>query len=80
MALANEVDIERLCATMKVMAFDLDGTLARSKKPMHKPMADALSQLTRLLPVAIISGAPSTSCARRSPICFPMKPTVHICT
>ena len=56
MALANEVDIERLCATMKVMAFDLDGTLARSKKPMHKPMADALSQLTRLLPVAIISG------------------------
>ena len=41
---------------MKVMAFDLDGTLARSKKPMHKPMADALSQLTRLLPVAIISG------------------------
>ena len=32
MALANEVDIERLCATMKVMAFDLDGTLARSKK------------------------------------------------
>lgn len=56
MAMANEVDIERLCATMKVMAFDLDGTLARSKKPMHKPMADALSQLTRLLPVAIISG------------------------
>ncbi|MUH59009.1 HAD-IIB family hydrolase [Bifidobacterium canis] len=54
--MADQVDIAQLCARMKVMAFDLDGTLARSKKPMHEPMAQALSALTRLLPVAIISG------------------------
>ena len=51
-----QVDINALCERMRVAAFDLDGTLARSKKPMHPDMAQALSTLTTLMPVAIISG------------------------
>lgn len=51
-----QVDINALCEKMRVAAFDLDGTLARSKKPMHPDMAQALSTLTTLMPVAIISG------------------------
>ena len=51
-----QVDINALCDKMRVAAFDLDGTLARSKKPMHPDMAQALSTLTTLMPVAIISG------------------------
>ncbi|KFI57101.1 phosphomannomutase [Bifidobacterium choerinum] len=50
------VDVDALCRRMRVAAFDLDGTLARSKKPMHADIAQALSELTTLLPVAIVSG------------------------
>ncbi|MEE1296462.1 MAG: HAD-IIB family hydrolase [Bifidobacterium sp.] len=52
----DKVDIDAMCRRMRLMAFDLDGTLARSKKPMHADMAHAISQLTTLLPVAIVSG------------------------
>lgn len=51
-----DITIDQLCERMQVAAFDLDGTLARSKKPMHADMAQALSQLTTIVPVAIISG------------------------
>ena len=44
-----QVDINALCEKMRVAAFDLDGTLARSKKPMHPDMAQALSTLTTLM-------------------------------
>lgn len=30
----NDVDIEELCNGARLIAFDLDNTLARSKKPM----------------------------------------------
>lgn len=53
---SEQVDVDALCTRMRVAAFDLDGTLARSKKPMHEDVAAALSTLTTLLPVAIISG------------------------
>ncbi|WP_289098787.1 HAD-IIB family hydrolase [uncultured Bifidobacterium sp.] len=55
-AQSSEVDVDALCARMRVAAFDLDGTLARSKKPMHADIAEALSELTTLIPVAIVSG------------------------
>ncbi|KFI65814.1 HAD-IIB family hydrolase [Bifidobacterium cuniculi] len=52
----DQVDLDGLCARMGLMAFDLDGTLAQSKKPMHPDMAHMLSRLTTLVPVAIVSG------------------------
>lgn len=52
----DELDITRICADAKVAAFDLDNTLARSKKPMSADMASVLTSLTRLIPVAIVTG------------------------
>lgn len=45
-----------LARDAKVIAFDLDNTLARSKKPMHADMAARFSALTRLIDVAVITG------------------------
>lgn len=52
----DTVDLNYVCERMNLVAFDLDGTLARSKKPMHEDMAYVLSRLTALIPVAIVSG------------------------
>lgn len=41
---------------VKVVAFDLDNTLARSKKPMHEDMSRLFASLTRLIDVAVITG------------------------
>lgn len=40
----------------KLIAFDLDGTLAPSKSPAHDRMTDALSQLLDVFHVCVISG------------------------
>ena len=40
----------------RLIAFDLDGTLAESKQPIQPPMAELLARLTRLADVAVISG------------------------
>ena len=40
----------------KLIAFDLDGTLALSKQPLDDEMADLLAKLTRVAMVDIISG------------------------
>jgi HAD superfamily hydrolase (TIGR01484 family) len=40
----------------KLVAFDLDGTLAESKQALGQPMAEALSGLLAVVPVAVISG------------------------
>src|SRR6187402_3104749 len=40
----------------KLIAFDLDGTLALSKQPLDDEMADLLGQLTAVAMVDIISG------------------------
>jgi phosphomannomutase len=40
----------------KLVAFDLDGTLARSKQAIEPAMADALSRLLRVAKVAVTSG------------------------
>ena len=52
----NSVDPDTLCAGVRLIAFDLDNTLARSKKPMKDDMAECFSALTSLIDVAIISG------------------------
>lgn len=40
----------------KMVAFDLDGTLALSKQPLTDAMAEALAQLLEVAEVAVISG------------------------
>ena len=40
----------------KLIAFDLDGTLAESKQPIQPPMADLLERLLGVAAVAVISG------------------------
>lgn len=39
-----------------LIAFDLDGTLAESKRPLGEPMGDALARLLQVAHVAVISG------------------------
>ena len=41
----------------KVIAFDLDGTLAESKQRVSAEMGDLLSRLLSVMPVAVMSGA-----------------------
>lgn len=52
----TECDFASFSAGARVVAFDLDNTLARSKKPMSEDMAQRICALTRLIPVAIITG------------------------
>ncbi|MEJ5922315.1 HAD-IIB family hydrolase [Bifidobacterium thermophilum] len=52
----NGLDIDIVTARAKAIAFDLDGTLARSKKPISQDMADCLTALTHRLPLAVITG------------------------
>ncbi len=40
----------------KLVAFDLDGTLAKSKQPLTEEMADAMARLLTVTNVAVISG------------------------
>jgi phosphomannomutase len=40
----------------RLIAFDLDGTLAESKQPIQEPMARLLARLTHVADVAVISG------------------------
>ena len=49
-------DIRFICARARVLAFDLDNTLALSKTRMDQTMAVHFAALTRLRPVAIVSG------------------------
>lgn len=41
----------------KLMVFDLDGTLAESKQRVSAEMGEALSELLKKMPVAVMSGA-----------------------
>jgi HAD superfamily hydrolase (TIGR01484 family) len=52
----QDVDIESMCAKVRVIAFDLDTTLARSKMRMTEEMGRRLAALTHLSTVAIVSG------------------------
>lgn len=44
----------------KLVAFDLDGTLAESKQPITNIMADLLTRLSKITKVAVISGGSFT--------------------
>lgn len=52
----DAVDIDALCKGAELIAFDLDNTLARSKKPMKDDMAKVFSVLTSMIDVAVITG------------------------
>lgn len=52
----NIVDVNMLCEGARLIGFDLDNTLARSKKPMKADMAECFSALTSLIDVAVIAG------------------------
>ena len=52
----NIVDVNMLCEGARLIGFDLDNTLARSKKPMKADMAECFSALTSLIDVAVITG------------------------
>ena len=52
----RDVDVDAVCASVRAVAFDLDNTLARSRKPMKPDMAARFSALTRMLPVAVVTG------------------------
>lgn len=41
----------------KLIAFDLDGTLAESKQPVSAQVGELITQLLEVMPVAILSGA-----------------------
>ncbi|MDU0348153.1 HAD-IIB family hydrolase [Actinomyces sp. MRS3W] len=49
-------DADMPTAPPRLVAFDLDGTLAPSKSPMPEPMATALRSLLDVVPVCVISG------------------------
>lgn len=55
-ASCDDIDLLACMDGVRVVAFDLDGTLAVSKQPMTPPMASLFSHLTTLVDVAVISG------------------------
>ncbi|KFI50200.1 HAD-IIB family hydrolase [Bifidobacterium biavatii] len=52
----TDADHASMCRRMKAIAFDLDNTLASSRQPMKPDMAARFTELTRLLPVAVVTG------------------------
>ncbi|MFT9194616.1 MAG: HAD-IIB family hydrolase [Bifidobacterium sp.] len=52
----KQLDVTDMSSHAKVVAFDLDNTLARSKMRMTDHMASLLSRLTNEITVAIVSG------------------------
>lgn len=52
----NECTLAERIGSSSLIAFDLDNTLACSRKPMLDPMAEALSNLINVIPVAIVTG------------------------
>jgi hypothetical protein len=55
----------------KLVAFDLDGTLAESKQPVSAQMGELLAQLLEKMPAAVMSGA---SFAQFETQCIPALP------
>ncbi|WP_420829333.1 HAD-IIB family hydrolase [Bifidobacterium miconis] len=52
----DNADCASMCRRMQAIAFDLDNTLASSRQPMKPDMAARFTELTRLLPVAVVTG------------------------
>ncbi|WP_418968710.1 HAD-IIB family hydrolase [Alloscardovia omnicolens] len=52
----HDINIHEYTRHARVLAFDLDNTLARSKMPMTDETARLFASLTHLLPVAIVTG------------------------
>ncbi|MBW3080352.1 HAD-IIB family hydrolase [Bifidobacterium saguinibicoloris] len=52
----NDWDMDVLCRRARLIGFDLDNTLANSKRPMLPEMAARFSELTRRIDVAVVTG------------------------
>ena len=52
----KDLDLDEVCARAKIIGFDLDNTLAKSKQPMTDAMTGRFTELTHLIPIALISG------------------------
>ncbi|MCH9276973.1 HAD-IIB family hydrolase [Bifidobacterium amazonense] len=52
----DDVDCRAMVRRMRAIAFDLDNTLASSRQPMEPGMVVRFTELTRLLPVAVVTG------------------------
>ncbi|PJM79147.1 HAD-IIB family hydrolase [Bifidobacterium scaligerum] len=52
----TELDLDNVCARVKVFGFDLDNTLASSKRPMAPEMTQRFISLLDRIPIALISG------------------------
>lgn len=52
----NDADLQAICKHMSILAFDLDNTLARSKRPMNEAMAERIAKLTHLVNIAVVTG------------------------
>ena len=53
---ARDIVMSDYAAVARVLGFDLDNTLARSKMPMSDETARLFISLTHILPVAIVTG------------------------
>ena len=49
-------DLDDVCRHVRLVCFDLDNTLANSKRPMRPEMAAPFSELTRRVDVAVVTG------------------------
>lgn len=52
----TEVDLDAVTGRLRLVAFDLDNTLASSRQPMETPMADRFSRLTARVDTAVVTG------------------------
>lgn len=52
----DQCDMDTLARRARLVAFDLDNTLARSKQPMDSAMASLFSRLTSSIDVAVVTG------------------------
>lgn len=52
----NEADYDDVTARMRVLAFDLDNTLACSRQPMSEAMAARIAALSTVVDLAIVTG------------------------
>lgn len=53
----QESESQKYKTLPKVLAFDLDGTIAKSKNPIEKDMVDVFCKLMQFVPMSIVSGA-----------------------
>ena len=74
----DRLDYDTLAKRTHLIGFDLDNTLANSRKPMLPDVADRFGELTRHIDVAVITGGRSPEgvgswSSARSSTCSPRR-------